>query len=167
MNIESPVELTPAQIAAVGKTSTRKYKISPLVYRAYCWNALHANGRLLDYGCGKNPVHIPPHDNMEFVRYDICHFPKRPEGLFDDILVSNVLNVLPDKRTLVQTVGDIAGFLKPEGWVYVNFPSSIMSLGENSITTRCSASMPLPGWTNSTRRNASLSVTIGLPFSLI
>jgi SAM-dependent methyltransferase len=120
----NPVSMNPDQIAAVGKTSLRKYKQPPLVYRCYCENVLHCSGRVLDYGCGRNPVHVPVHKGMELARYDICYFPIRPMGEFDVILVSNVLNVLPNRESVVQTVGDIAGLLKPDGWVFVNFPSS-------------------------------------------
>jgi hypothetical protein len=120
----NPVSLNPDQIVAVGKTSLRRYKKTPLVYRCYCWNALHCTGRVLDYGCGRNPVKVAAAPGVELVRYDICYYPKRPKGQFEIILVSNVLNVLPNERTVVQTVGDIAGFLKPGGQVFVNFPSS-------------------------------------------
>lgn len=128
--MNSPVELTPEQIEAVGKTALRKFNKPPLVYRCFAKNQfIYFNGtfslanRVLDYGCGRNPFVKQP-KNPDWVNYDICHFPNRPEGLFDAILVSNVLNVLPDQKTLIQTIGDIVSFLQPEGAVFVNFPSA-------------------------------------------
>lgn len=70
-------------------------------------------GRVLDYGCGRGF----DADYYRMEKYDSCSFPKRPEGQFDIILCSYVLNVV-DNKTEVVIINDIRRLLKPGGTAF-------------------------------------------------
>jgi hypothetical protein len=121
--------LTPKQIAEVGETSNRTLPVVPLVYRYLMNNSHKFNSdfvSVLDYGCGKNPSHIPAlRRRFDAVfKYDVAHFPVRPTGVFDIVAASNVLNVLPTIKSVAQTIADIAAFVKPDGCAIINYPET-------------------------------------------
>jgi SAM-dependent methyltransferase len=97
--------------------------------------AVHANGRLLDLGCGKAPLlgiyqscttAITTMDwaqshGGEFV--DICHDISRPlpldDGSFDTVVLSDVLEHMPEPLALLQEIHRI---MQPGGTLLLNVP---------------------------------------------
>jgi SAM-dependent methyltransferase len=72
------------------------------------------SGRGLDYGCGKGF----DASHLRFEGYDPYYRPVMPEGLFDVITCTYVLNVLPPEDRIAVLM-DIERRLQPDGVAYV------------------------------------------------
>lgn len=71
-------------------------------------------GRVLDYGCGRGG----DADRLGCERYDPHYFPNKPEGRFDTILCTYVLNVV-DSLEAAHVLQDIRALLKTSGMAFV------------------------------------------------
>jgi 2-polyprenyl-3-methyl-5-hydroxy-6-metoxy-1,4-benzoquinol methylase len=81
-------------------------------------------GRILDYGCG----HGTDCSLLECEGYDLYYRPAMPEGKFDTILCTYVLNVLPDEAERDSILKDIASRLSPGGKGYITVRNDTESL---------------------------------------
>ena len=70
--------------------------------------------RVLDYGCGRGS----DADTLGIEGYDPAHRPTAPEGLYDVITCTYVLNVV-DAATEAEVLAAIRGLLLPGGAAYV------------------------------------------------
>jgi hypothetical protein len=89
-------------------------------------------GRTLDYGCG----HGTDADTYGWEKYDPYFFPDRPQGLFDTVLNTFVLNVIPDISQREAVLSDIAAYLAHNGSAYITVRADKEALnGWTSIGT--------------------------------
>jgi len=81
-------------------------------------------GRILDYGCG--------HSKDGFLlggdRYDPYYFPEKPEGRYDTILCTYVLNVV-DALTARGITESIKELLAPSGNAYITVRRDMKRVG--------------------------------------
>lgn len=78
----------------------------------------------MDYGCG----HGTDCSLLECEGYDLYYRPAMPEGKFDTILCTYVLNVLPDEAERDSILKDIASRLSPGGKGYITVRNDTESL---------------------------------------
>jgi hypothetical protein len=81
----------------------RKKPSAPM---AYLFKREFFDGRVLDYGCGK--------DRTWTNRWDPNHQPVRPGGLFDRVVCNYVLNVIPEEDEAV-VIEDALSYLDRDG----------------------------------------------------
>jgi SAM-dependent methyltransferase len=105
-------------IAGATTALSRKVPSTPARYiLRYCLDYLRigATGRGLDYGCGRGA----DAEALGFEGYDPHWRPEAPEGKFDVITCSYVLNVVPeDAQTAV--LASIRSLLAPGGVAYIS-----------------------------------------------
>lgn len=102
---------------------TRTKPSAPLRY-------LVANGhvdvekRMLDFGCGKGTD--AKFYNMD--KYDPAFFPSYPEGKYDIVLCTYVLNVIPTEGARHSIVRQIRGLLAEGGVAYITVRNDVNNL---------------------------------------
>lgn len=93
-------------------------------------------GRVLDYGCGRSADATHFRNNgVDAHEYDPYYAPEEPQGEFDVILCTYVLNVIEDydKRQAVLT--RIADLLTPSGTAYVTVRRDLARSGRTACGT--------------------------------
>lgn len=84
------------------------------------WNEGSIIGRVLDYGCGRGTDVAVLRDNgADITGFDPFYAPERPEGLFDTVLCTYVLNVIETYADRVAVLERIGGLLVTCGRAYV------------------------------------------------
>ncbi len=115
----------------------------------------HKKDMVLDYGAGRYPKLVQEYLKEEGVKWVESYDPynseisTKPEGEFDVVICSNVLNVIARDGDLEDTVADIASKLHEDGTAYVQVYTGDRS-GKSSETTR--------GW----QRNSLLAHYVNL-----
>lgn len=92
------------------------------------------SGRVLDYGAGPTAPHAQRLREEGFekvVAYEVgdnfdaaTHTKEPEEKSFDLVIVSNVLNAIPDFDMLVDTIKEILSYAKEDGVILFNYPRS-------------------------------------------
>ena len=77
-------------------------------------------GRILDYGCGRgyDCDHLTE-EGYDCVGYDPHYQPETPEGWFDTVFCTYVLNVLPDNSERSAVIFAVQSFLNKGGKGYL------------------------------------------------
>ena len=88
-------------------------------------NYLGGDKRVLDYGCGKggDVKFLTPFCKVE--GYDPLQpeWSKRPEGQFDIVLLTYVLNVIPTHQERQEVLRDASSFVKDKGSLFISVRS--------------------------------------------
>lgn len=87
-------------------------------------------GRKLDYGCGRGM----DAETYDMERYDPYYQPNMPDGQFDTITCTFVLNVIPDERERNDVIDNIRKKLTPDGRAYITVRRDTRAL--NGVTSR-------------------------------
>lgn len=76
-------------------------------------------GRILDYGCGygADVLHLEA-NGIDVKGYDPYHYPLTPDGSFDAVLCTYVLNTLP-VQAVRPILMDLWGYLKDDGRAFI------------------------------------------------
>ena len=88
-------------------------------------------GDALDYGCGKGT----DADMIGMEKYDPYYAPNMPEGKFDTIMCTYVLNVIEDDRTKLSVLKHIRSLLVHDGIAYITVRRDVHRFGETARGT--------------------------------
>ena len=96
-------------------------------------NAGLIKGRCMDYGCGWGR----DAEDFGMDKYDTWFFPRKPRGLYDTILCTYVLNVVPVEQQ-EGILESIRGLLKPGGSAYITVRRAVRKprLGRGCVIQR-------------------------------
>lgn len=99
------------------KTAIKRNKLSaPMQWLIDNRDAvLHEDSRVLDFGCGRGE----DADIMGYEKYDPHWFPDEPSGLFDVIICSYVLCVLPPEEQ-AEVIKKIQSMLEHDGIAFIS-----------------------------------------------
>lgn len=102
--------------------------IVPRIIPKLLANSKHTNHLILDYGCGKDMIHVLKlqKQGYQVIGYDISlpDTARFLENKYDIIYLSNVLNVQSSEDMLHQLLDTVWKCLKVYGFVVANYPAS-------------------------------------------
>lgn len=122
------------------KTINTSLKQVPAQVKIIDWSK-HKKDMTLDYGAGRHPKLVQEYLKKEGVKWVESYDPynseisTKPEGEFDVILCSNVLNVIARENDLEDLIADLSHKLHEDGTAYVQVYTGDRS-GKAGETTR-------------------------------
>ena len=108
-------------------------------------------GRILDFGCGRgDDVRNLCNNGYRAEGYDPTWRPREPQGEFDTILCTYVLNTIENYEVRLTVLSRIAMLLAPGGHAFITVRRDVKGLGYTSKGT-WQANLILLGWNNGSR----------------